>query len=61
LIRKIVIATKEVITLAGTAGVSGSANGTGTAARFNLPVGITSDGFNLYIGDSGNNSIRKIE
>jgi hypothetical protein len=60
LIRKIVIATKEVITLAGTAGVSGSANGTGTAARFNLPVGITSDGFNLYIGDSANNSIRKI-
>ena len=59
-IRKIVIATGEVTTLAGTAGSSGSADGTGTAAFFNNPADIASDGTNLYIADSGNNTIRKI-
>jgi len=59
-IRKIVIATGEVTTLAGTAGSSGSADGTGTAALFNNPADIASDGTNLYIADSGNNTIRKI-
>ena len=59
-IRKIVIATGEVTTLAGTAGSSGSANGTGTAALFNNPLGIATDRTNLYIADSGNNTIRKI-
>ena len=39
----------------------GSANGTGTAARFNLPSGVAVDGdLNVYVGDSGNNAIRKI-
>ena len=42
LIRKIVISTGEVTTLAGT-GSSGSANGTGTSANFNYPSGITTD------------------
>jgi sugar lactone lactonase YvrE len=61
LIRKIVISTGEVTTLAGTAGASGSADGTGAAARFNYPYGITTDGTNLYVADSGNNTIRKIQ
>ena len=39
-IRKIVIATRAVTTFAGTADQMGSADGTGTAARFNSPVGI---------------------
>ena len=43
LIRKIVISTGAVTTVAGT-GSSGSANGTGTSASFNQPVGITTDG-----------------
>ena len=60
-IRKIVIATGEVTTLAGTAGDSGSTDGTGTTARFNNPYGITTDGTNLYVADTGNNTIRKIE
>ena len=40
--------------------VPGTANGTGTAARFNYPSGIVvdTDG-NLYITDFGNNTIRK--
>lgn len=59
-IRKIVIATGVVTTLAGQAGVSGSADGVGTAATFNDPCSITTDGKNLYVGDFLNNNIRKI-
>lgn len=60
-IRKVVIATGEVSTLAGTAGVSGSTDGVGLAATFNHPTGITTDGMNLFVADSGNYTIRKIE
>jgi hypothetical protein len=59
-IRKIVIATGAVATLAGSAGVTGSADGTGTAARFSMPVGITTDGTNLYVTEEDNYTIRKI-
>lgn len=59
-IRKIVIATGEVSTLAGTAGIAGAADGSGGAAKFNYPGGITTDGVNLYVSDTGNDSIRKI-
>ena len=60
ILRKIAIATGEVTTLAGTAGTSGAADGTGTTALFNNPADIASDGTNLYIADSGNHTIRKI-
>jgi len=60
-IRKIEISSGTVTTLAGTAGSSGSTDGTGTAARFNNPCGITTDGTYLYVTDSGNNTIRTIE
>ncbi len=59
LIRKIVISTGAVTTQAGT-GSSGSANGTGTSASFNIPYGITTDGTNLYVTDFGNHLIRQI-
>jgi len=59
-IRKIVIATGAVTTLAGTAGASGSADGTGAAARFSMHYGITTDGTNLYVADSNNYTIRKV-
>jgi sugar lactone lactonase YvrE len=59
-IRKIVIATGVVTTLAGTAGISGSVDGTGADARFHEPIGITTDGTNLYVTDTFNNTIRKI-
>lgn len=59
-IRQIVIATGVVTTLAGTAGTAGSVNGTGSAALFKSPSGLTTDGANLYIADSGNNTIRKL-
>ena len=60
LIRKIVISTGVVTTVAGT-GSAGSANGTGTSASFYQPYGITTDGTNLYVVGSGDNLIRKIE
>jgi len=59
-IRKIVIATGAVTTLAGTAGVTGDSDGTGAAAQFDYPRGITTDGTNLFVTDSINNTIRKI-
>ena len=47
--------------LAGSAGVAGAANGTGTAATFQYPFGIAVDGpGNLYVADGWNNLIRKI-
>jgi DNA-binding beta-propeller fold protein YncE len=58
-IRKIVIATGVVSTLAGSTS-SGSADGTGSAAGFHYPYGITTDGINLYVADSENYEIRKI-
>ena len=60
IIRKIVISTGVVTTLAGSAGSIGSTNGTGTAARFESPYGITTDGTHLYLADAGNRKIRKI-
>ena len=60
-IRKIVIATGEVSTLAGSAGIFGSADGTGAAARFDEPMSITTDcKNNLYVGDWNNFTVRKI-
>lgn len=58
-IRKVVISTGEVTTLAGAAGLSGSLDGGGSEARFSSPAGITNDGRNLYV--ASNETIRKIE
>ncbi|MBI5206224.1 MAG: Ig-like domain-containing protein, partial [Candidatus Firestonebacteria bacterium] len=59
-IRKIVISTGVVTTIAGSASISGSTDGTGTAARFYWPTGITTDGINLFVADQSNAAIRKI-
>jgi len=58
-IRKVVIATGVVTTLAGST-TAGFADGTGSAASFNCPIGITTDGTNLYVTDYANNEIRKV-
>ena len=50
-----------VTTLAGLAGASGSADGTGSGARLMTPEDVAVDNSgNLYVADSGNNTIRKI-
>ncbi|MGA3182742.1 MAG: serine/threonine-protein kinase [Verrucomicrobiota bacterium] len=51
----------NVTTLAGKAGVSGSADGYAMEARFNQPMGVTvgREG-DVYVADTGNNTIRKI-
>ncbi len=59
-VRKIVIATGVVSTLAGTAGNLGSVDGTGTAAKFSNPNDCTTDGTNVYIADQDNHAIRQI-
>ena len=50
-----------VTTLAGSAGVTGSTDGAGSAARFFNPIGIAVDsaGF-VYVSDTSSNVIRKI-
>ena len=49
-----------VFTAAGLAGSSGSADGTGNAARFNGPYAIAVDGnTNVYVADSINSTIRR--
>jgi hypothetical protein len=50
-----------VTTLAGTAIVAGSADGTGAAARFNGPSSVAVDGAgNVYVADQNNHTIRKV-
>lgn len=59
-IRK-VTAAGSVSTLAGVAGRSGSADGTGSAASFNGPSGIVVDAAgNLYVADTLNHTIRRV-
>lgn len=57
-IRKIVIASGAVTTLAGSAGNTGSLDGIGNRARFAFPTGITTDGTNLFVAD--HRTIRKV-
>ena len=59
-IRKFVISTSEVTTIAGLAVSTGSTDGAGSAARFNQPVGIVIDsGGTLYVSDTRNHTIRR--
>ncbi|HEX4460359.1 MAG TPA: hypothetical protein VIA18_20420, partial [Polyangia bacterium] len=60
-VRQLVIATATVTTLAGMAGMSGSADGIGAAARFFTPSRIASDGNgNVYVADQANENLRQI-
>ncbi|MEY2496367.1 MAG: hypothetical protein QOJ45_2859 [Verrucomicrobiota bacterium] len=53
--------TGEVVTLAGSAGVTGSSDGLGAAARFRIPEGIAIDSTGtIYVSDTGNHTIRTI-
>jgi sugar lactone lactonase YvrE len=59
-LRKIT-ASGVVTTLAGQAGTAGSADGTGSGARFSSPGGLAlGNSGELYLADTGNSTIRKI-
>ena len=50
-----------ITTLAGLPGVSGTNDGTGSAAQFKYPVGLARDtNGNLYVADWGNSTIRMV-
>jgi hypothetical protein len=56
-----VTAAGVVTTLVGTAGMTGSADGTGAAAHFNGPQGVAVDSAgNVYVADAGNSTLRKV-
>ncbi len=60
-IRKLTPDGLTISLFAGSSNSPGIVDGTGSAARFNNPVGITRDAAgNLYVADSGNACIRKI-
>jgi serine/threonine protein kinase, bacterial len=64
-IRKIDLTANTVLTIAGgppSTPAPGSADGLGTLSRFNSPLAIAFDRVtsNLFVADSGNNTIRKI-
>ena len=59
-ISKIVISSGDVTPVAGS-GLAGSNDGVGAAAQFNQPMGIATDGTYLYVADSKNDSIRRID
>src|SRR5664280_1795155 len=50
-----------VSTIAGVAGITGSVDGAGSAARFFRPAGLAIDSAdNLYVSDTGNDTIRQV-
>lgn len=52
-----------LVTLAGSfppTTANGNSDGSGTSARFDNPIAITSDGANIYVADIFNNAIRKV-
>jgi DNA-binding beta-propeller fold protein YncE len=59
-IRKINTGSGAVTTVAGTANIGGTEDATGSAAHFNNPTQIATDGTSLYVADSGNSAIRRI-
>jgi DNA-binding beta-propeller fold protein YncE len=62
-IRRLDLASGQVITLAGVAGVPGNSDGSATAARFNRPVGISMsrDTSFALIAEDGNGAIRRLD
>ena len=61
LMRKVIIATGAVSTLAGSGSI-GSANGVGAAASFHYPhgVAVSADGATVFVGDQYNKLVRQV-
>ena len=60
-IRMIQVPDFVVKTIGGQAQSDGKADGPPAKSQFNRPRGIATDGKNIYISDTGNNIIRKID
>ncbi len=60
-IRKIVIATRQVTTIAGGVGYAGFIDGVGNMARFRSVQGLATDGTNLFVVEYLNHAIRKVD
>jgi len=61
LIRKIIISS-GVVTRFADSGTEGYKDATGTEAQFKYPEGVAVDSSgNVYVADTGNHTIRKIE
>lgn len=63
-IRRVAISSGLVASVTGTANAAvtaGAADGTGTAAAFNNPRAITTDGITLFVADTGNQKIRRVD
>ena len=61
LLRVVDVATRRVTTLGGKVNVLGWKDGPLATAIFNEPEGLSFDGDSLYLGDTDNNAIRKID
>ena len=59
-VRLVYLSNNSVTTVAGT-GVSGSSDGYGASASFNIPVGVVVVFGVIYVSDLGNNKIRRID
>lgn len=58
---RMITSSGQVTTLAGHAGISGTNDGIGSAARFDYPEGIAVDSAaNVYVADTGNSAIREL-
>ena len=59
-VRKVTIATGDVETVSGNPAISAYVDGPSLEARFGFITGIWGDGSNLFVADSGNDTIRKV-
>lgn len=60
-VRKIVLKSGVVTTIAGQADQEGTVDGAGAEARFKELIGVTTDGSDLYVTDTESHTVRKIQ
>src|SRR5262249_12790095 len=60
-IRRWTPSTGAVVTVAGSAGLHGYAIGSGSAVRFNRPTALACSGSALYVADTENHVVRKLD
>jgi len=61
-VRKIIIATGTVSTLAGQPATPGYGDGVGSAARFHYPFGVSADcAGDVFVSDTFNNVVRRVD